>query len=445
MATSDRWRVVGITTVAGLELTGLELYDSGGTRLDAAATLAAGHTPEAGMLSALQDGSAATWVRFAVADARQPGFRLVWQFPAPVDVAYAKPYAGADALAWMSALRIEYWDGARWQPAAAQGDMPWPGPGAAALPQLPDPYESGVRARVMPQAGAIVDAGPAHLPVTNGGVSVNGDAMVFPGGAGKFISIAGIPGLGGGAVDYCIDILANIAETTQSYSPLFSLDAGATKVYFLPSRALSVWSTSQLAQSGTGVFAFGAEFHFRLARVSSVVRGYVNGVQVLSYTDAHALSATPSLSIGGDDYWPPPVMRVRGVVINAGQREGGAFAPWGAVPGFGSLHYDVPVPVARDGAVPLPVDLRFGGRATIAGDVAVKGQGGAPDLPVRSRVRLFRQRDGLLAREAWSDPATGAFAFDGIDESQQYIALAEDGSGVYAPVAADRRVPEVPA
>jgi hypothetical protein len=62
---------------------------------------------------------------------------------------------------------------------------------------------------------------------------------------------------------------------------------------------------------------------------------------------------------------------------------------------------------------------------------------------VKSRVRLLRQRDGLLARETWSDPVTGAFAFDGLDEHQQFIALAEDGSGAYAPVAADRRVPEV--
>ena len=53
--------------------------------------------------------------------------------------------------------------------------------------------------------------------------------------------------------------------------------------------------------------------------------------------------------------------------------------------------------------------------------------------------------DGLLARETWSNPHTGAFAFDGLDERQQFIALAEDGSGVYAPVAADRRVPGGPA
>lgn len=90
-------------------------------------------------------------------------------------------------------------------------------------------------------------------------------------------------------------------------------------------------------------------------------------------------------------------------------------------------------------------DMEFGGRASIVGDVGIKGAGGAPDTMVKSRVRLLRQRDGLLARETWSNPATGTFAFDGLDESQQFIALAEDSSGVYAPVAADRRVPGVPA
>ena len=89
-------------------------------------------------------------------------------------------------------------------------------------------------------------------------------------------------------------------------------------------------------------------------------------------------------------------------------------------------------------------DTEFGGRASITGDVGIKGTGGAADVMVRSRVRLLRQRDGLLARETWSDPVTGKFAFRGISEHQQFIALAEDKDGNFAPVAADRRVPEVP-
>ena len=74
------------------------------------------------------------------------------------------------------------------------------------------------------------------------------------------------------------------------------------------------------------------------------------------------------------------------------------------------------VPAWRTASEPMTarVDLAFGGRGRISGDVAIKGQQGAPDIPVQSRVRLFRQRDGAMARE----------------------------SGVYAPVAADRRVPE---
>lgn len=90
-------------------------------------------------------------------------------------------------------------------------------------------------------------------------------------------------------------------------------------------------------------------------------------------------------------------------------------------------------------------DLEFGGTASITGAVGIKGTGGAPDTMTRSRVRLLRQRDGLLAREVWSTPVTGAFAFHGLDPAQQFIALAEDQDGVFAPVAADRRTPEVPA
>lgn len=103
---------------------------------------------------------------------------------------------------------------------------------------------------------------------------------------------------------------------------------------------------------------------------------------------------------------------------------------------------EVPAGMSAAGCV-VARDMELGGRARISGTVGIAGQGGAPDTMVKSRVRLLRQRDGLLARETWSDPHTGAFAFDGLDERQQFIAMAEDGSGVYAPVAADRRLAEV--
>lgn len=80
--------------------------------------------------------------------------------------------------------------------------------------------------------------------------------------------------------------------------------------------------------------------------------------------------------------------------------------------------------------------MEFGGTGRVYGTTKTKG---APsNTPTKSRVRLIRERDGLLAREAWSDPATGAFEFRGIDLGQRWIVLAQDAAGAFRPVAASQ-------
>ena len=85
-------------------------------------------------------------------------------------------------------------------------------------------------------------------------------------------------------------------------------------------------------------------------------------------------------------------------------------------------------------------DVEVGGLGTIYGTTKTKG---TPNLPSKARVVLLHQRSKLPVRETWSDPVTGAFAFTGIDTSQQFLALAEDAAGHFRPVAANRLTPEV--
>lgn len=111
-----------------------------------------------------------------------------------------------------------------------------------------------------------------------------------------------------------------------------------------------------------------------------------------------------------------------------------------------------PFPVTATGVSPFSVqvalapmqvcDIEFGGGGRIFGTTETKGP---PDRPTKARVRLYRQRDGLLARETWSDPATGAFAFDGLSTTQKFTTIAEDAEGNFRAVAANQLVPEVPA
>lgn len=88
-------------------------------------------------------------------------------------------------------------------------------------------------------------------------------------------------------------------------------------------------------------------------------------------------------------------------------------------------------------------DMEFGGSGRIWG--TTKSKASPANVPTKARVVLLHQRSKSLVRETWSDSATGAFEFLGIDPRQQFLVLAEDADGIYRPVAASRLAPEAQA
>ena len=93
-----------------------------------------------------------------------------------------------------------------------------------------------------------------------------------------------------------------------------------------------------------------------------------------------------------------------------------------------------PVGVQRSG------DFIHGGPGRITGTVEEKA---SPNLPLRRRVRLHRDVDGLCVRETWSDAATGAYEFTDINPAYRYTAIAYDYEHNHRAVAADNLTPEV--
>ena len=94
---------------------------------------------------------------------------------------------------------------------------------------------------------------------------------------------------------------------------------------------------------------------------------------------------------------------------------------------------------------PAPAQVRdtaFGGNGTVYGTVDRKGS--PANVPLRRRVRLHSDITGAVVRETWSDAATGAFAFTGIDPAQRYTALAYDHEHNFRAEAADNLTPEAP-
>lgn len=65
----------------------------------------------------------------------------------------------------------------------------------------------------------------------------------------------------------------------------------------------------------------------------------------------------------------------------------------------------------------------------------------SPKVPVSRRVRMYRERDGLLIRETWSN-AQGEYDFQRIDSTTAYTVLSYDHEGDFRAVVADRVTPE---
>lgn len=104
-----------------------------------------------------------------------------------------------------------------------------------------------------------------------------------------------------------------------------------------------------------------------------------------------------------------------------------------------ALPSGMPIMSSVDGGAPYR-DFEFGGFGRIAG--TVKEDGTPTDVPVKRRVRLHREQDGLPVREVWSHPTTGAYSFDYIDATKQYTVITYDYEHDYRAVIADNITPE---
>lgn len=81
------------------------------------------------------------------------------------------------------------------------------------------------------------------------------------------------------------------------------------------------------------------------------------------------------------------------------------------------------------------------GLGRVSGRTVEQQDKSSPKVPVSRRVRLYRDRDGLLIRETWSN-AQGLYEFARIDSNTSYTVLSYDHEGDFRAVVADRVTPE---
>lgn len=492
MATARYWRVCGLSTLGGgdLELSELHLYD-GATRVGASVTPTCSHAPTAGSLANLSDATLSSVCRFAGADVRSGGFWLAWDLGSAANVTTVLPGSSTTRSMFLAGAMLQSRDATTdpWGPAIALGQYPWPG-ASAMVTQVASVDDALLRLHGDGADGSttITDSSPvARTPSAVGGASISTDRTDAYGGAA--IKIAGANPLTYAHTadlvpmsDYTIRLRLWVPSTTGSLRAVFTKATGAGhrpyalyidpdgKLRFQQSNATPVL-TNVLSSSSVPAASW---VYIECNRVGDMLRIFVDGNLAGSgaagsgsnYNNAgdslcigaasdfgYPLSSSGaayieelSITAGGGstaNYTPPTGPDVVAVV-------GPAFTPFDLVTTISRqrLAFSAPVPAAQvrsQRASRLARDMEFGGRARITGDVGIKGASGAPDSMTKSRVRLLRARDGLLARETWSDAATGAFEFTGLDERTEFIALAQDSTGSFRPVAADRVLPEVPA
>ena len=84
----------------------------------------------------------------------------------------------------------------------------------------------------------------------------------------------------------------------------------------------------------------------------------------------------------------------------------------------------------------VPVrDYIHGGQGTISS--TVKKDTDPVDTPMHRKVRLYRDADGMMIRETWSDPVTGVYTFTGISTDYKYTVISYDYEGNFRAVIAD--------
>lgn len=448
MASARYWRLVGLQAYAGgdLELYALHWY-SGGARIDASATLTCSHAPAAGALATLQGTDPAQTVRFAAADVRSGGFWLRWDFGTAV--ADPVPRLGAvvkDRFLGWGVLQYSA-DGVAWTTDVSFGRVIYPGNNTltGADPKLRSEIGSSWDAASKGPNASITGRSASVWAGLNGYVRTDQprsagrrvfglrlDAVTSPQlFFGGFAALAGWGGYNTGKhwLSYAYDgkfyyyptdsVIALSPEPGSATAPGdtmyfdVDLDAGTAAL----KKNGGAWSAPVALPNFTPGSPVVIDFQAPSSSGVQIAATLLTTGAELGGNIPSGATAWDGGAIGTDDFQEDVFMAAAG---NAILRTAAS----------------APVPESSTRSAPMlrtARDVEFGGFGRVYGTTKIKG---SPNTPTRSRVRLLRERDGLLAREVWSDPASGAFEFTGVDAGTRWVVLAQDASGAFWPAAA---------
>lgn len=449
----------------GLELSTCHLYNATG-RVDAAATLSSTWPPSAGTLSNLQDTDLATTCSFSEHALRAPSFALLWDFGEGNSAEAIVPRLGSTTEEYyLRSATLQFFDGTQWQTQVVLDSFAFPGANTLAPePDLDDPYIADTPL-VVSFESAILDGSMRPHRIATNGVARSADQHKFGSFSGAFnnaatLDISAADDLSLPA-DFTVEFWVFFSEV-RSLQGLLNIGNYVTGALFrVNASSLEAFLTNGNASWPISISS-GQWYHIAWTRSGGTVRAWLNGTQVGSVATLTGSVPALPVQIGRSAHAPNEYLNgyMDGVRITRGHaRYTTDFTvPDRAFPDFLGV-VDPPIlrtvavspelfaaaPAGDHPVVTTPViswrDMYFDGDGFIAG--TVKRDADPADIPLKRRVRLHREHDGLPVRETWSDPVTGAYTFPQISRDFVYTVVAYDYLHDYRAVIADNIVPEV--
>lgn len=464
----------------------MHLYVAG-SRVDATATLTSNIAPVSGAVSSLQDDDVLTGARWTPGE----GVALTWDFGVGggVDVDGVR-VGSTDAVQSEFPAFLSLWfsdDANTWtRHADWAGDYPgvrqktagfynWQPNDIAVVAQLGFVGASGSTTFTDDVAGNVWTPG--------GAAQIKTDQFKWGGSSGYFngttdyLFMPSRPGLNLGSADFCIEVWFRATSLTNDYGTIL---ANGPATFVQGSRFLMVYGSAsafhprQIGFGGEGtVYAnplvlsttlvtVGTWYRVKVVKVGASVYLYVNDVLEATTTGGNQGGGVDFGLSGtyiGRNTWDAAKGYFNGHIGEL--RITHTVGEEGTLPTY--VRHPVPkkTPQSRlfqpdtkiasgvqmwpfTGAAQVPAPAKTRGDYVTGilgtGKGRVKGttkDKGSPNVAVSERVRLYREQDGLLIRELWSTPGTGAYSFDYVDELQTYTVLSYDHDKNFRAVVAD--------
>jgi hypothetical protein len=493
MAVHRYWRATRFEAYAtgDLELSALQLI-AGGVRVDAPATLSANTAPDvSGALANLQDTDLATAARWSAQAARR--LAIDWDFGAsPQDVATLRP-AGNSHFRYPLFAQLQWSDDAViWWTQETYVAMAWPGVGVLATLAVGagDLFHSSVRSLLRFEGAnnsvVFTDDTGTSTPTVIGAPTITTDQPLFGVSSGRFTAAGGYVDLGnvaalqpGAGQVYTVEAYVRLETLGVAHTILTnSLSAGTTGsneaarfwVGVSNTNQISVRVNGELIQLGPALEAgvwFGVSVSVNPAASRYTVttssgtypdqgwggvidrplryvggqgveplRGWMAGLRI-TIGAARYTRAQDFLSLEEFRVQQSPLRNALRGAMRLAEPLAMLLGP--VLPVYGLMALATP-PVLRvqDGFADRVTGVLGTGRGRVRGTVKV-----TPDTPVSRRVRLIREVDGMVIREGTSDPVTGAYDFQFVDELQKWTVVSYDFENLFRAVIADNLTAEL--